>query len=864
MSELIDKIAKERYLRDGEQTMSDVYGRVASTIAEAVPSQVYPYGEHCGSMSDSQRQDAWDNIFYNLMVSGTFLPNTPTLSNAGTKCQMLSACFGLPVNDSFFDTGGIMDGIVNSVKIMKMGGGVGYNFSNLRPAGSVVASTDGVASGPVSFMKFYNAAVDVVKQGGRRRGAAIGILNTDHPDIKEFLTCKAKEGEISNMNLSVMITNQFMEDVMRPDIELGEMSHLLDDSHVARIKRNKEIFNMIVDGIWNNGEPGLLFYDTINRDNPNNHLYDITTCNPCGELPIGVDPATGGGEACNLGSINVSKFYNEITKTFEWTQLEAVVYSAVVFLDTVIDVNEYPTEAIGKMARDTRKIGLGFMGLHDLFIKMRIPYDSQEARNTASTLMEFISKVATDTSMELATIEGVYPEWEGSTWWATGNYIRNSTLTCVAPTGTLSLLAECSSGIEPYFNWVYERHNTVGSSFLMSVPLFEEEIERVVRDISENDVKKILYHDFNVVCFDLTDEYVDGDYKWLIQYDDEKPGNIYEKLVDCVKQYCYANGTISNLFFLPEATRIIFRNAMDIKYDAHIRMQAAVQKYCDNSISKTINMPNVSTKEDVRNAINLAWASGCKGFTMYRDGSRQDVVLKLKESETKEVIVNQPVVAGQVVTKDMIDPEWQKMRKTIEEEEKNRELTTDYIETMKETIDNGTTGSKFKRVLPATRYRVSSGCGDLYIHVTEEDGRVREVFVNCGSSGGCAANNNAIGRLISLALKHKVPIRDIIRQLKKVKCDACLKNGSAEGKSCADVIGRVLEECIPEEEEMEHKIETRPNAIQGMTVQYQSYGNSSGTYYNKNGTYCPECGTEIKNFEGRCYTCPNCAYSKCG
>lgn len=790
MSELIDKVAKERYLRDGEVDMDDVYERVACAIGDDIDLNF-----------TATSGGSWAMRFFTLMREGIFLPNTPTLSNAGTEEPMLSACFGLPVNDSFEGPGGIYDSLTNSARIFKLGGGVGYNFSNLRPQGDKVKSTDGVASGPISFMSLYDANVNVIKQGGRRRGAAIGILNDDHPDIKKFVVCKKEEGSLKNFNISVIV-----KDLNKID---------------------EELFDMIVDGIWNNGEPGLLFYDNMNKNNPNKHLYDIHTTNPCAELPIGVDPETGGGEACNLGSINVSKCVDwGFPSWYDWKKLNDITRDATVFLDTVIDANMYPTPAITEMALRTRKIGLGIMGLHDALIMMEYAYNSHEGRMIAKDIMNSINRVAQETSKKLGIELGCYPAWKGSEWEKMGIPMRNSTLTCIAPTGTISILAGCSSGIEPYYNWVYERDNTMGGKYFICVPIFEEMINRLVNEMSPVDIKKHLYEYYNVIVFDTVD---DDDFtkptEWYIQNSDDTEyfGDIREKFIDCIKQDCFEKGTIQHMKFIPEKTRKVFVNALDISPEDHIKMQAELQAYCDNSISKTVNMPNSATKKDVANAIRLAHRLGCKGFTMYREGSRNDVVLKLKDKPKSQVGVNDEDMSH--VIKDA----------TV-------------------TINNPLVPqTNSKRVLPSTRYKVQSGCGELYIHVAEDNEKIREVFVECGGSGGCAANNNAIGRLISLGLKHNVPIAAIIRQLKKVKCDACIRNSNAEGKSCADIIGKVLEESSPVDEDI-------------TSIKYNITPPVGKTYMStvtEDGFVCPECQSTVI-FEGRCFTCPNCGFSKCG
>ena len=671
MSEtVIDSILKARYLRAGETTYEDICNRVAGALAE----------------TEDERQ-----AYFDAMRTLAFLPNSPTLMNAGTELGQLSACFTLKVGDSIPE---IFSALEWGALIHKSGGGTGYNFSSIRPEGSPVQSTEGVASGPVSFMKIFNAATEVIKQGGRRRGANMGILNVWHPDILSFIKAKTEEGELSNFNISIMLNDAFMRHV-----EAGHMDEVwLTHPHTGARVTIGEIWTSIVDGIWKNGEPGVLFYDAINEGNPTPQLGPIDTTNPCGEQPL------LHFESCVLGSINLSKFVHEGALDIE--RLEGMTRMAVRFLDAVIDRNQFPIPAIEEATRLTRKIGLGIMGMHDMLLELGLAYDSEEGRELCGQVMACINAASIEESSHLAQKKGCFPAWEGSVWGETP--MRNAALTTVAPTGSISLLAGCSSGIEPVFSYAYTRKNTVGKTFDIIHPLFGQRLRSALREEG------------------VRGEEAEGRYKGVMEH-------------------VHTTGSIQDIPWLPDTFKRIFKTALDISWEDHVAMQIALQRHVHASISKTINMPREATKDDVERAIVMAWCGGLKGMTIYRTGSREDVVLDLKREEV-------PAARDSALQK-IVRP----------------------------------------KELVGKTYLCSSGCCRLYITVNLLDGSPWEVFIRTVGQGGCEANSNALGRSISTGLQNGVPYQKFVRQLGKVSCIAALKNSKAEGISCADVVGKCIE-----------------------------------------------------------------------
>ncbi len=563
------KVLQKRYLNKDEagnptENASDMFIRVAENIAAA---------ERVWGADDAAVADVAAD-FYELMTSLEFLPNSPTLMNAGRELQQLSACFVLPVEDSMES---IFGAVRDTALIHKSGGGTGFSFSRLRPGGDQVRSTQGVSSGPVSFMRVFNQATEAVKQGGTRRGANMGVLRIDHPDILNFIKCKA-DGDFSNFNISVALTEKFMEAV-----KAGTSYDLVNprSKDIAGQLDAREVYDLIVEMAWATGDPGIIFIDRINRDNPTPHLGEIESTNPCGEQPL--LPY----EACNLGSVNLAKFVRltESGPDVDWDRLADVVHRGVRFLDDVIEVNEYPLPAIDELARGNRKIGLGVMGWADMLIKMGLGYDSEQGVALGEKVMGFIDAEAKLASRKLAAERGAFPNFAGSIYDAPeGGPIRNATVTTIAPTGTLSIIANCSSGVEPLFAVSYVRTVMDNDRLVEVNPLFE--------DLA---VKRGFYS---------------------------------RELMQVIADH----GSVHGIDEVPEDVQRAFVTAHDISPDWHLKMQAAFQKYTDNAVSKTVNFANEATADDVRYVYDLAYELGVKGVTIYRDGSKEGQVLTTGKS----------------------------------------------------------------------------------------------------------------------------------------------------------------------------------------------------------------------------------------
>jgi len=558
-------VLERRYLRkDDEGNVIETPAEMLRRVAHAVAAADNLYDKRA-DMKKTEEE------FYKVMSSLEFLPNSPTLMNAGTDIGQLSACFVLPVNDSIE---GIFDALKYMALIHKSGGGTGFSFSNLRPKGDVVRSTKGVASGPISFMSIFDAATDVIKQGGRRRGANMGILRVDHPDIFEFITAKEKEGILSNFNVSVGITDAFME-ALEKDGEY-ELINPRTEKPVKRVKA-RDVFDLIVTMAWRTGDPGLIFLDEINQCNPTSQVGRIESTNPCGEVPL--LPY----ESCNLGSINLSKMVKD--GEIDWEELGRTVRLGIHFLDNVIDANEYPLPEIEKMTRANRKIGLGVMGFAEMLIQLGIAYDSEEGVSTAEKVMAFISEEARKKSVQLGEERGSFPDFSGSTWDEHGyRAMRNATVTSIAPTGTISIISGTSSGIEPLFAVSYVR-NVMGTQLFEVNPFFEK---------------------------------IAGD-----------RGFYSTELLTEIAKY----GSIQGITQIPTDVRRTFVTALDIAPEWHVKMQAAFQKHTDNAVAKTVNLPQEATMEDVRRIFLLAHKLKCKGITVYRYGSKREQVLTIGSAQ---------------------------------------------------------------------------------------------------------------------------------------------------------------------------------------------------------------------------------------
>lgn len=596
------RVLEKRILaRDQEghrfETPEEMFRRVARSVASA--------DLHYDAAADAA---ANEEAFFEIMSNLEFLPNSPTLMNAGRNLAQLSACFVLPVEDSME---GIFDTLRDTALIQKSGGGTGFSFSRLRPKEDTIESTHGVSSGPVSFMRLYNFATEVTKLGGKRAGANMAILRIDHPDIEEFIAAKTNPLELNTFNISVAVTDEFMRKV-----DAGENYNLINPRTHRVVKQldAREVLNRIVESAWRNGEPGVIFIDRINRDNPTPELGQIESTNPCGEQPL--LPY----ESCVLGSINLSKFYRD--GAIDYDRLKEVITLGVHFLDNIIDVSEYPIPAIANITKLNRKIGLGVMGWADLLILLGIPYDSEEAITLGEELMGFISRTALEASIDLANQRGPFPRWVQESIYQGGHEEagslrslgprRNATVTTVAPTGTISLIANCSSGIEPIYSIAYRRVSFESEQMTFVHPMFEG-YAREHGFFSEDLMKRVA-----------------------------------EK------------GSVHDLREVPADARRVFVTTHEIAPEWHVRMQAAFQRHIDAAVSKTINFPANAAIEDVRRAYLLAHELGCKGITVYRDGSREKQVLSTDLEDMTE-----PLTLASAGHAEMERPENQLLARNI-------------------------------------------------------------------------------------------------------------------------------------------------------------------------------------------------------
>ncbi len=560
------EVLRARYLlRDEKENLTETPTLLFQRVAKAVAATEKVFGEN---------PEATEKVFYQMMAKLEFLPNTPTLFNAGTDIGQLSACFVLPIYDSLDS---IFTTLKNMAFIEKTGGGVGFNFSTLRPKGDLVKSTKGVASGPVSFMRVFDVATEVIKAGGKRRGAMMGILRVDHPDVLEFIVAKQDPTLLSNFNVSVAVTDEFMQAVAS-----DEQYWLVNPRNGEKVKklRAREVWNLMARSAWASGDPGVVFIDEINRYNPTSEVGVIESTNPCGEQPL--LPY----ESCNLGSINLSMMVDN--GDVSWDKLRETVQNAVHFLDNVVDTNVYPLEETAEITRANRKIGLGVMGFADMLIRLGVPYDSAEALKLAQQVMGFIEEEAHRKSREIGEVRGSFPNFDHSIWKGKYNAFRNATVTTIAPTGTISIIAGCSSGIEPLFAVSFMRNVLGGARLFETNALFE----KVAKERG----------------FDST--------------------TLLEEVA--------RTGSVQKISGVPDDVKRVFVTALDIDPVWHVKMQAAFQRFTDNAVSKTVNLPFEAEVEDVREIYDLAWRLKCKGVTVFRYGSKPEQVLYIGEVKTKD------------------------------------------------------------------------------------------------------------------------------------------------------------------------------------------------------------------------------------
>ncbi len=744
-------ILEKRYLLEGE-TVDKFFRRVAKAVAEAD----YKYG------ASELEVEKLASEFKTLMEWGTFLPNSPTLMNAGANnTGTLSACYVLPLNDDMEE---IMQTASDQAMVEKFGGGVGFPLSNLRPRNALIRSTHGKACGPIEVLKTLSQVGRMITQGGKRDGAHMAVMSVYHPDIEEFIGCKSDgEEQFSNFNISVGVDSNFMRAVeedlrihltwpMCDEIHTKESAILCQDANSGNFPKARDLFSKIIHGAWANGEPGMIWFDRMEKDNVTPHLASIQACNPCGEQPLLPN------ESCNLGSINLGHmidFSSQIPKFNEERFRKSIQY-AVHFLDNVVDINNHPTEATQDFNGRTRKIGLGVMGWADLLVRMHIPYDSMEALVLATKVGAILKEEADNVSSDLGAERGSFPEFENSTLSEKWEHMRNAWRLSLAPTGTISMIADCSSGIEPLFALSYKKHN-------LSAALEGEELFYINRDLQE------LLKEMGV--------------------------NAAASL----------EAGISLESHLDEARQALYVTAHQLPYDIHIRHQAAWQEFVDSGISKTINLPNDATKDDVWNAYMMAWKQNCKGITVYRDGSRD-----------KEVLVATTHTNG---TGSITD------------------ISTEKVDRIIPTVVKG------------ERERIKTGNGTMHVNINFDDaGKPFELFANLGKTGGCEHGQlEAIGRLVSLALQSDVPIEKIIHQLRGITCCPIWDQGK-QILSPADAVAHALQR-VAGEDASERLF---PLPIENSTIEM------------KGGSSCPECYSPNLYIQEGCEKCSECGFSRCG
>ncbi|HEY7194051.1 MAG TPA: vitamin B12-dependent ribonucleotide reductase [Gemmatimonadales bacterium] len=802
-------VLERRYLVKDDQGKpverpQDLFWRVARTIA--APDRTYG--------ASNRAVESLAETFFELMASRLWMPNSPTLMNAGRPLGQLSACFVLPIEDALSNgRSGIYDTLRAMALVHQSGGGTGFSFSRLRPKNDVVRSTMGVASGPVSFMKLYDASTDVVKQGGTRRGANMGILRVDHPDIMDFIHCKDDLTQVTNFNISVAVTDAFML-----ALEAGKSYDLIHPrtGKVVGQLDAREVFKQIVHGAWKTGEPGVFYIDRANHYNPVPQLGSYEATNPCGEQPL--LPY----DVCNLGSINVGLFVK--SGDVDWEALRTAVHLCTHFLDNVIDANKYPLDEIDDLAKRIRRIGLGIMGWADLLVRLGIAYNSDEGVTLGRKLMQFIDEESKVASEKLAEQRGTFAEWERSIWGPDATCARNSrgerirpmrrlrncNLTTVAPTGTISIIAGCSSGIEPLFAVAFMRNQ---AGVLMP-------------DVNE---------DFVAIA--------------------KREGWYSEDLMTKIAEAGHIHFDA-----VPERWQKVFVTAHDVRPEWHIQMQAAFQDFTDSAISKTCNFANDATEEYVEQIYRYAYQLGCKGVTVYRDGARENQVLSTGTT-AKKVQEHAGATAGKDALAEALS--------RIAELETELTRTRDRLHDVEaENLQRRAKRSRPDLLKGSTR-RIESPLGTMYVTITEDDkGQPFEVFMSLGKAGGALmADVEAIGRLISLALRSGVPLPEIYRQLRGISSDRAVGLGPHKVLSVPDAIGIAIEKWMQEKQGVQQDLldsrsqtPATTEVVRGVTGEAPL--RARGPDQDFIGA-CPDCGSQLAFIEG-CAKCHVCGFSECG
>jgi len=820
VTENAKRVLEARYLiKDEEGKMleapKDLFWRVAQHIASVEKE----YGCDAATIQKSAEQ------FYHIMADGLFMPNSPTLMNAGREMGMLSACFVLPLEDS-------IEGIFSTVKatamIQKAGGGTGFSFDKLRPTGDYISTSGGTTSGPISFWKVLSEATNAIQQGAFRRGANMGMMSITHPDILKFIQAKQDLSAFTNFNISVKVPNAWMEayrknpdaphevinrrtdarfvipkdmDVQQSDIKALislEDYNKMDENTRPTVWSSAEVFGLIIDCAWQTGEPGLIFNDHINNANPTPHVGEIEATNPCGEQPL--LPY----EACNLGSINLAKFVTSGNKgdaSYDWDGLREAVNVSTRFLDNVIEANRYPLPEIEQMCKGNRKIGLGVMGFADALFKMGIPYNSEAGLDFGEKVMKFINDESHNASEKLADERGCFINWEGSTWQTKHNRkMRNAATTTVAPTGTISIIANCSGGVEPMFSLAFFRNVLNGQRLA--------EVNEVFADAAK-----------------------EGEF-----YSDE----LIEKVAE--------EGTLAHIDGIPQEVKNVYVTAHDITPEWHTRMQAAFQKHCDSSISKTINLPRKATRDDVRKVYEMAWELNCKGVTIYRDGCREAQPMALSSKKKEE----QPAAAAPAKKRQ---PAEFKPRKPI----------------------------RTPSILSAVRIRQRSPFGHMHVTISIDPAHNREleVFAQLGKAGDVAMSDlEAISRMVSLFLRMGGTLEQIIDQLEGIGSHMSIPTRDGRVMSLADGLGKTLRRYVearkaygitailtgkvdfdklPSLKESGDTLSVTPAA--GIAPAPSASPNNGGNM-DVFKIKCPECDGNLSFSEG-CVKCYSCGYSQC-